>query len=607
MVSLADGGRTAIAVRGRSVGLRHLLIVVLACALVVTTESIGFAATAPDQRLGIGYTMAHAFVGICYAVCAGITWRVSDQSSVAPRLMIVIALFWIPQPLYAAIGGYGWLWPPIVAIDLTWALFVGVLMLVYPSGRIVGRVDRTLILIAVVAAAVRAVAAILTDVSGPMTCACAPNVYAVFGNDAFYDVVDNVFRLTGALLLLVVVARVSFRWLRSSPPARSAAFAMPISLIAWACAIVYQTVAHATDTSIGEVVSYLSLVATCAVPISFVAGTVFIFNLRGRASDLVTLTGGTADRERWESILATTMRDPGLRVYWWDEDGGRYVDSRGAPVEPVAGSQSFRRGALLRVDARDGPLAVIDYDKALGENAGLLEAVSGALRLTVDNDRLGRELEQSLHEVRESRVRIIEAGIEARTRIERDLHDGSQQALVSLALSLRMASNRARADGADEVAEDIDHASAQLTGALKGLRELARGIHPTGLTVGGLSTALPELAMGCPIPVGLELEVTERLPPLIESTIYFLVAESLTNAVKYARADRVRVSVSIAGDELRVVVADDGVGGAKVGAGSGLTGLNDRIEAIGGHLEVESPDGGGTTVRATVPTDIGFD
>jgi signal transduction histidine kinase len=585
-----------------------IAVIAVVCAAIVTMETYGYAATPPSDRMGMGYTIAHTAVGISYAICAGIVWRVSE-SKAGPWVMLAVAFFWIPQPLYAAIGYLGGLWPPIVAIDLVWAIFAGVLVVLYPNGRIVHRTDRVLIYLAFIAAAVRAAAVLLVDRDGPSAClqACAPNIYAIFGDDAAYNVIEIAFRLFCVIILLILVARVLIRWVRSSPPARSAAFIMPIAVIAWAAAIIYQSLASVTGSPIGTLITYLSLVAVALIAVGFAAGVIFIYNLRGRVSDLMVVTSGDADRGRWQASLAATLRDPWLRVFWWDDLTGGYVDSDGASAVPAPTNTPLRHGSLLKIESQDGPLAVVDHDTVLSENGQLLDAVSSALRLTVDNDRLRQELEATLQEVRQSRVRIIEAAIAARTRIERDLHDGSQQALVSLALSLRMASTRARAEGAAEVADDIDRSAGQLAEALKGLRELARGIHPTSLTVGGLATALPELAMNCALPVALELEVTERLSALSESTIYFVVAEALTNAVKYSATKRCRVRVLMSGDELIAEVTDDGRGGAVVGGGSGLRGLVDRVEAIGGHLTVRSTPGDGTRVTAIIPSELVLD
>jgi signal transduction histidine kinase len=197
-----------------------------------------------------------------------------------------------------------------------------------------------------------------------------------------------------------------------------------------------------------------------------------------------------------------------------------------------------------------------------------------------------------------SRARIVQAGDEERRRIERNLHDGAQQRLVALALSLRMAQT-ALADDA-RAAGLLAQASSELQLTLEELRELARGIHPAVLSDRGLAATVEALAGRCAVPVDLDLP-EERLPEPVEATAYYLVAESLTNIAKYAEASEASVTVRRDGDSVRVEVRDDGVGGADIERGTGLRGLSDRVEALHGTLRIESPAGGGTLVAAVIP------
>jgi len=203
-------------------------------------------------------------------------------------------------------------------------------------------------------------------------------------------------------------------------------------------------------------------------------------------------------------------------------------------------------------------------------------------------------------ELRASRARIVAAADAARRRIERDLHDGAQQRLVELALELRMARSRLDADPV-EVAEFLDAAVETLAAATSELRELARGIHPAALTEGGLRPALQALVDRCSVRARLLAVPDERLPAAVEATAYFVVAEALTNAVRYADAQSVEVRAVRTGGRLRVEVRDDGRGGAQADSGSGLRGLADRLAAIDGTLEVTTAAGGGTLLAAEMP------
>jgi PAS domain S-box-containing protein len=203
-------------------------------------------------------------------------------------------------------------------------------------------------------------------------------------------------------------------------------------------------------------------------------------------------------------------------------------------------------------------------------------------------------------ELRASRARIVEATDAARRRIERDLHDGAQQHLVSASLSLRLARERLRA--ADPTADEVLAAAIEeLAAAAAELRELARGIHPAVLVEGGLEPALRGLLQRCPIPASLKEVPRQRLGPAIEATAYFVVAEALTNIARYAEATHVDVRARLAGGRLEVVVGDDGLGGADPARGTGLRGLTDRVTALGGSLSLDSPPGEGTRVQVEIP------
>jgi signal transduction histidine kinase len=209
-------------------------------------------------------------------------------------------------------------------------------------------------------------------------------------------------------------------------------------------------------------------------------------------------------------------------------------------------------------------------------------------------------LTAQVSDLRDARSRIIEAADAERRRIERDLHDGAQQRLVALSINLRMAEKRA-AEGDPAAAELVRSANKEAGLALRELRDLARGIHPAILTNRGLAAALDDLAGRALVPAELVAVPSQRLPDPVESTAYFVVSECLANIGKHAEATQASVSVTVVGDEVEVVVKDDGVGGADLDNGSGLQGLEDRVRALDGCVDVDSPAGGGTTVMATIP------
>jgi signal transduction histidine kinase len=211
---------------------------------------------------------------------------------------------------------------------------------------------------------------------------------------------------------------------------------------------------------------------------------------------------------------------------------------------------------------------------------------------------------QNRAELIASRARIVAASDEARQRIERNLHDGAQQHLIALALRLRVA---VAAHESDEVRSEVTDVAADLTGVIEALREISHGIHPVILSRAGLRPALRALGRRSAVPVKIGVRIDGRLPEPIEVGAYYVVSEMLTNAAKHAHASAVEVDAEVLDGALRVCVRDDGVGGADPRRGSGLVGLNDRIEALGGTFSLHSPTGGGTTVSFVlpVPTDGG--
>jgi signal transduction histidine kinase len=210
------------------------------------------------------------------------------------------------------------------------------------------------------------------------------------------------------------------------------------------------------------------------------------------------------------------------------------------------------------------------------------------------------ELHERVDDLRDARARIIAAGDAERRRIERDLHDGAQQRLVALSLTLGMAESRLTSDPA-AAATLIAEARKESQLAMQELRELASGIHPALLSERGLGPALEALASRAPVPTTVDGVPEQRLAPPVEATAYFVTAESLTNVAKYAGATCASVSLAIEHGRLRLIVRDDGAGGADPTSGTGLRGLRDRVEALDGHLDVDSPPGLGTTVIAEIP------
>ncbi|HET6193025.1 MAG TPA: hypothetical protein VFE59_39185 [Trebonia sp.] len=312
-------------------------------------------------------------------------------------------------------------------------------------------------------------------------------------------------------------------------------------------------------------------------------------------ADLVLQLGQARSRTlRWE--LAWAIGDPELEVGYWLPEAGMFIDAGGAML-PLPGAGSDRSATVVEREGR--PAAVLIHDPAVLNDQSLLDAVAAAAQLESANARLNAEVRAQIAELAASRRRILEAGDQTRLRLERRLHDGAGRRLAELQETL----SRGRLDATGQQTQDkIARGEDQLRQAVEELRQLAQGLHPRALSEHGLAGALAQLADGSPVPV--EISVTRgRLTPQVEAAAYFVCSEGLANVAKYAAASRMAISVAPGAGTIVIVVSDDGAGGADPRTGSGLTGLADRVEALGGIFRMESAPGRGTRLAAEIPLD----
>jgi len=475
------------------------------------------------------------------------------------------------------------------------------LLLAFPSGRLETALDRAVVGIAYAATTVLWLPFMFFTAPADLGCAgCPENLLLVDASAGFTDTYLDVLGVVGIALMLTVLVRLVQRWRDGSAPLRRAV--TPVFLAGGAL-----MVALAALLGVGLLESFgggvtMDLFYACAVafglvPYVFLAGLVRGRWIRGRGlGTLISRIGHAPRAGELREELARALGDPSVELAYWLPGLEQHVDAEGRPVELPPSSA----GRAVTEVERDGRrIAAIVHDPALLDDPEQVRAAGAAAALALENERLDAELRAKVEELRASRERIVESGYAARRRLERDLHDGAQQRLVSLALSLRIL--RSRVEGDREAIRELDSARSELDQALGELRELARGIHPSVLSDRGLDAALDGLARRAPLPVTLEERPAERLPDRVESVAYFVVAEALTNVAKYAQATQACVNVRHQNGQVLVEVSDDGVGGADPATGSGLRGLLDRVSAVGGRLEVDSRPGRGTTVRAAIP------
>jgi signal transduction histidine kinase len=536
-------------------------------------------------------------VGWSFIGAGLIGWSRRPASMVGP-LMIVVGFAWF-------IGNFGStgvavITPIAVALAGIQIQFQYWLTLGYPTGRLTRHPERGFVIFSFGFALLYA-ALVLVSLGGETYfCDCTGNPFQIITDPGLGDRIIRFGDYPAIALTTVFLSLLVRRWRRSTPAMRR--LLTPV----WFAAIVVGLVAIASFVSAqfgvdpfraGNVIQGSQIL----VPYAFLWFLLSSRLARASVSDLVLdlsrtpMERGSAGGISIRDALARTLGDPHLRLAYPVEGGG-FVDDQGHPADfTPSGDQVVTE---LRHDGR--VTAVLIHDVALNEDPGLVEAAGAAAQFAIENERLQAELRAQLDEVRASRARLVTTADTERRKVERDLHDGAQQRLVTLALALRMARDQAGATGDPALTALLDEAANELGVALRELRELARGIHPAILTEEGLGAAIGTLARRSPFPVEVRVPA-DRYPSSVEATAYFVVCESLANAAKHAGASGVTVGAMLVDGRLRVEVADDGQGGADLEAGSGLRGLADRVAALGGTFRLASPPGGGTQVVAEIP------
>ena len=533
-------------------------------------------------------------VGWAYIGSGLVAWR-HRRELVLGRVMVFIGFAWFATFLTDSDDTV--LFTIGTALENIYLLGFVYLVLSFPSGRLRGLVEGVLFISAIALTIVVEVAYLLVGDSTVFCDRCPENELQVVRHNALAEGILQGQRIAGLVFSLFTAALLVSRWRRASAPQRRA-----VSPLLWTGGAMFGALALSIANDIvGEPLSPLPTwtrsFVFAAIPVAVLAVMLQRRLARGAVAGLVVELQSGATTVDLRSALGRALGDASLELAYWLPSRGRYVDSGGLPVELPDGEA----GRVATRVERDGePVAAIVHDVALRENAELVDSVCAAAALTLENERLRAELLAKLAELQASRARLVEATDTERRRIERDLHDGTQQRLVSIAMTLGLAESKLAADQ-PAVGPVLREARDALALALEELRDLTQGIRPAILVERGLPAALDDLSRRAALPVRLEVTITGRLPEPTESAAYFVASEALANAAKHSHASEVRLAASCAGRRLVIEVADDGIGGAGAGSGSGLRGLADRVEAIGGRLMVSSPPGRGTTIRAELP------
>jgi signal transduction histidine kinase len=516
----------------------------------------------PAQRVGLLFTIA------------GYAWFVSYLANL--HYPVPFTIGWLTGSLYQA---------SLVHLALAW-----------PYGRLRTRLDRA----AVAGNYVWNIGnnAVQMLFWNPRTngcsASCPANLLMVDDSARLYSAAGAIVAIISPCITLTVVALIAWHWRTARGYARRA-----MTVLVWVAVPIAGYIAVLGipgHLGLSDLLLYgFGPLILIAAPAAYAIGM-----LRARSASravgaaLVDLEPGPAPG-RLRDALAKALGEPSLQLVFRTPDGGSYADTSGQVIGP--GPLPAGR-MLIPLDAA-GAAALI-HDAELQHEPELLRVAVTAASMALEHARLQAEVEAQLEQVRASRARIIEAGDEARRRLERDLHDGAQQRLVMLSLALGMAHGRAA--GADpELEALLDSATKEAREALVELRELARGIHPAVLTETGLGGAIQALAERSGVATTIIAVPAGRYPAPIEATAYFVVSEALANVVKHAGAGGAEVAIRQLDGRIVVRVSDDGIGGAHADAGSGLRGLADRVASVGGTLRIDSPAGSGTRLEAEIP------
>jgi len=485
------------------------------------------------------------------------------------------------------------------ALEVAYLAGVIYVVLAFPRGRLETTFQRWLFGLAIFAVGPLDMARLVFGGHNPQNCDGCPTTLLIEAVDSprIAASLEVALLVLGAFVAVLALAVLVRRWHGASPRLRFA-----IAPVLWVgaasfVAVFLMVTNHLLEEPTGGAPHVLLDIVTASIAFAFLIGLGRTRLARSAVAELVIELGNTPGPGELRAALARALRDPSLDIVYWLPDGGRYVDADGRPVV-LPDEDGERAVTIVRREAHT--IAALLHDPALREDEQLVESVCAAAGLAMENERLQAELRAQLDELSASRTRIVEAAQAERRRIERDLHDGSQQRLVSVAMTLGLADSKLASDPID-AQTFLREARTGLSKALEDLRDLSSGIYPGILTERGLAPALDDLAARCRLPVELSVSLPERPPDRVETAAYFFVSEVLTNAAKHAPTSTVRIRVELVDGQVTIQVRDDGAGGADPGRGSGLRGLRDRVEALGGRFLLRSPPGAGTIVEAEIP------
>jgi signal transduction histidine kinase len=551
-----------------------------AVTIVLASLNEGLYQPALRVLLVIWTTLPFMFAGI-------VAWRRRPDSAFGPLLILagfvhqLSVLQWTSQPLLNTVGQLCDLL--VVAVWLN-------VFLAYPTGRLPGRTERAVVITAYVAAVGLQIVVLMLggfDERHLLTVASQPTAA---------EAVQNLELLLLSALVLIGVVLLWRHWRLLPPwqrrrPTQIVINCFSLTLVMLAALLI----AGAFELPGFEIIRLATFAIAGLAPLAFLAGLLDARLAKAGVGELLVQLRADPTPDLRE-LLAHALRDPTLSLIYWLPQYGSWSDQDGNSTS-LPQPDSGRRVTVVRQNG--SPVAALVYDAALGEEPELVEAVSAAAGIALENGRLEAELRARLQELQGSRSRVVEAQQNERRRLERNLHDGAQQRLVALALELGLLAEKANNDPATQ--RRLQRARSEVAESLGELRDIARGLHPAVVSGHGLTVALESLVAVAPLEVQLKTDGLPRLPEPLEVAAFYVVSESLTNAAKHAEPKHVAVDVRVIDNTLITEIIDDGIGGADSERGTGLRGHADRVEALNGRLRIWGTAGDGTRVRAEIP------
>lgn len=550
----------------------------------------------------------HPVVSVVLTLIAGwafvgaglVAWRRRPVSRVGV-LMCAVGLSWLLALLLQSTQE--WLFAVGALVSIVPLAVYGHLLLAFPGGRLESRPAKIVVALAYIEAIAVQLAVLMLV---PDVCrGCPTNPLAILTNSVAGRTVVWAQQIVGLALIAAGMAILAARWVRASTAQRRVMAPVlrtaPLLYLA-AFAFVSTTLGSPqSPSSFSLALKWVFTLAATASALGCLVGLLRSSLDRVGVAELVVRLSRTARPGELRQALAAAVHDPSLSVLYWIPEQQRFVELDGRPA--VLPTPAERNRVATLVEREGTRIAALVHDPVIREDPELLDAVCAAAGFALDNERLQAELRARLDELAASRARLVTAADTERRRIERNLHDGAQQRLVAVSMSLGLAAAKLPIDPAAAGAL-LNESQTALSAALQELHELSRGIHPSTLTDHGLVTALRELAWTTPLPVQLHCGLTGRLAEPVETTAYYVAAEALANTIKHAEATSVGITIYHRDGCLVVSVTDDGRGGADPTRGTGLVGLADRLHAVDGTLQVTSPPGQGTTLTARLPCEL---